>query len=54
MMKVKERTVATLTKGIEFLFKKNKITYLKGTGSITSKNTVTVINDSQKKKELSN
>lgn len=30
------------SKGVEFLFKKNKITWLKGTGKITSKNTVSV------------
>src|SRR6185437_1285658 len=30
------------SKGVEFLFKKNKITWIKGTGRITAKNTVTV------------
>jgi dihydrolipoamide dehydrogenase len=30
------------SKGVEFLFKKNKITYLKGTGTITGKNTVSL------------
>ena len=30
MMKVKNKSVQVLTKGIEFLFKKNKVTYLKG------------------------
>ena len=30
------------SKGVEFLFKKNKITWLKGDGRITSKNSVTV------------
>ena len=49
MMSNKKKTVQTLTKGIEFLFKKNKITHLKGRGLIQSNNTVTVINDSQKK-----
>ena len=42
MMNNKKRSVLTLTKGIEFLFKKNKITYLKGKGSIKEKNLVTV------------
>ena len=42
MMKNKDGSVQTLTKGIEFLFKKNKVTHLKGTGSISNKNTVTV------------
>ena len=30
MMKVKEKSVTILTKGIEFLFKKNKVTYIRG------------------------
>ena len=32
MMSNKDKSVLTLTKGIEFLFKKNKITHLKGKG----------------------
>ena len=49
MMSNKNKSVLTLTKGVEYLFKKNKITYLKGKGSITSKNTVTVTNAAKKK-----
>ena len=49
MMNNKIKSVLTLTKGVEFLFKKNKITHLKGEGSITSKNIVTVTGDSGKK-----
>ena len=49
MMNNKKRSVLTLTKGVEFLFKKNKITHLKGNGSITSNNTVTVTDGSGKK-----
>ena len=49
MMNNKNKSVLTLTKGVEFLFKKNKITHLKGTGSVKSKDTVTVIDDSNKK-----
>jgi len=30
------------SKGVEFLFKKNKITWIKGSGKVTAKNTVTV------------
>jgi len=30
------------SKGVEFLFKKNKITWIKGTGTLTGKNTVSV------------
>ena len=32
MMNNKKKSVLTLTKGVEFLFKKNKITHLKGKG----------------------
>jgi dihydrolipoamide dehydrogenase len=49
MMGNKNKSVLTLTKGIEFLFKKNKIEHLKGVGSILNKNTVEVTNDSSKK-----
>ncbi len=49
MMNNKNKSVLTLTKGIEFLFKKNKITHLKGRGLITTKNSVTVKDDSDKK-----
>ena len=38
MMKNKEKAVAVLTKGIEFLFKKNKVTYFKGIGAFKSAN----------------
>ena len=49
MMANKQKSVLTLTKGIEFLFKKNKITHLKGKGSILDKNTVLIKDDSNKK-----
>ena len=49
MMSNKNKSVLTLTKGVEYLFKKNKITYLKGNGHITSQNTVTVVEESKKK-----
>ena len=49
MMANKNKSILTLTKGVEFLFKKNKISHLKGKGSILDKNTVIVINDSKKK-----
>jgi|TARA_B100000929_G_scaffold290670_1_gene285309 dihydrolipoamide dehydrogenase len=42
MMKNKEKVVTVLTKGIEFLFKKNKVTYFKGTGSITGTNQISI------------
>jgi len=42
MMKAKKKSVAVLTKGIEFLFKKNKITYIKGKASFKSNNEIIV------------
>jgi len=49
MMKAKEKSVAVLTKGIEFLFKKNKVTYIKGKASLKSNNEIVVQeNNSQK------
>jgi len=49
MMNNKNKSVLTLTKGVEFLFKKNKITHLKGKGLISMNNSVTVLDDSGKK-----
>jgi dihydrolipoamide dehydrogenase len=45
MMASKDESVAGLTDGIKFLFKKNKITHIQGFGKITGKNEVTVLND---------
>lgn len=42
MMKNKKKTVTGLTKGIEFLFKKNKTDYVKGFGKIQSEKSVAV------------
>ena len=50
MMQNKNQSVSTLTKGIEFLFKKNKVTYLKGKGTIIDQNTLSVSNDEKKTK----
>ncbi|CAE6387461.1 unnamed protein product [Rhizoctonia solani] len=36
MLKAKDTAVSGLTKGVEGLFKKNKVTYIKGTGSFAS------------------
>ena len=49
IMANKNKSILTLTKGVEFLFKKNKITYLKGKGLITSHNSVSVVDESKKK-----
>lgn len=40
IMKNKDKTVTSLTKGIEGLFKKNKVTYYKGHGTITGPNSM--------------
>lgn len=42
MMSAKEKAVGGLTKGIEGLFKKNKVDYIIGRGTLTGKNEVTV------------
>jgi len=45
----KDKAVKGLTSGIEFLFKKNKVDYLKGWGKFTSKNGVAIdMNDGSK------
>ena len=49
MMNNKDQSITTLTKGIEFLFKKNKITYLKGVGKIISKNKIVITKPSGQK-----
>jgi len=42
MMKSKDKAVTVLTKGVEFLLKKNKVSYFKGKGSFKSKNEVLI------------
>jgi dihydrolipoamide dehydrogenase len=44
----KDRIVGGLTKGIEFLFKKNKIDWIKGTAKLTGEGRVEVIEGDQK------
>ncbi len=51
MMKSKEKAVTILTKGVEFLLKKNKVTYFKGVGSFKTKNEILIKDD--KNKEIS-
>ena len=48
MMKNKDKAVTILTKGVEFLLKKNKVTYFKGTGSFKSKNEILIKDDKHK------
>jgi dihydrolipoamide dehydrogenase len=42
MMKSKDKAVTVLTKGVEFLLKKNKVSYFKGVGSFKSKNEILI------------
>ncbi len=49
MMQNKDQAVNTLTKGIEFLFKKNKVAYYKGTASFKSLNQISIVDNKNKK-----
>jgi dihydrolipoamide dehydrogenase len=42
MMRSKDKAVTVLTKGVEFLLKKNRVTYFKGHGSFKSKNEIVI------------
>ena len=42
MMQNKEKAVTILTKGVEFLLKKNKVTYIKGKGSLLGDNKISI------------
>ena len=48
MMSNKNKSVQVLTKGVEFLFKKNKVTYIRGKGVLFSQNDIIVYNDDKK------
>ena len=48
MMSSKNKSVQVLTKGIEFLFKKNNVTYVKGKGVLFSDNDVVVYEGEKK------
>ena len=53
MMGRKENVVADLTQGIEYLFKKNKVDYIIGTGEIKSAGNVIITDGKDKGKDLS-
>ena len=53
MMKSKDKAVTILTKGVEFLLKKNKVSYFKGTGSFKSKNEVSIKDEKNKETIIS-
>ena len=42
MMSNKNKSIQVLTKGVEFLFKKNKVSYFKGKGVVSSKNDIII------------
>ena len=48
MMNSKDKAVTILTKGVEFLFKKNKVSYFKGIGSFKSANKISILDDQNK------
>ena len=49
MMKNKDKAVTVLTKGVEFLLKKNKVSYFKGIGSFKSINEILIQEEDSKK-----
>ena len=52
MMSNKNKSIQVLTKGVEFLFKKNKVTYLKGKGVLLSKNDIVVYENNNKRTNI--
>ena len=48
MMSNKNKSIQVLTKGVEFLFKKNKVTYIKGKGVLFSNNDIVVYENNKK------
>ena len=48
MMANKNKSIQVLTKGVEFLFKKNKVTYIKGKGVLFSKEDIIVYDNNKK------
>jgi len=52
MMSNKNKSIQVLTKGVEFLFKKNKVTYFKGKGVLLSKNDIVVYEGDNKRTNI--
>ena len=52
MMSNKNKSIQVLTKGVEFLFKKNKVTYFKGKGVLFSKNDIIVYESNNKRTNI--
>ena len=52
MMSNKNKSIQVLTKGVEYLFKKNKVTYFKGKGVLFSKNDIIVYESNNKRTNI--
>ena len=52
MMSNKNKSIQVLTKGVEFLLKKNKVTYLKGKGVLFSKNDIVVFGNNNSRTNI--
>jgi len=52
MMANKNKSIQVLTKGVEFLFKKNKVTYFKGKGVLFSKNDIVVYESNKQRTNI--
>ena len=52
MMSNKNKSIQVLTKGVEFLFKKNKVSYFKGFGSFVSDKKINIKNADGKETEI--
>ena len=52
MMSNKNKSIQILTKGVEFLFKKNKVSYYKGKGVIFSENDIVVYESNNKRTNI--
>ncbi len=52
MMTNKNKSIQVLTKGVEFLFKKNKVTYFKGKGVLFSKNDIVIYENDNKRNNI--
>ena len=47
---IEDKAIDTLTKGVAFLLKKNKVTFFNGVGSFKSKNTISILNSNKSEK----
>ena len=52
MMSNKNKSIKILTKGVEFLFKKNKVSYFRGKGVVFSKNDIVVFGNSNSRTNI--